>query len=198
MPDEFGGLDVGRILIPEGPALHAEDETEYLHMGGQIGKRKALVFPRIEVVELDTLEVTDQDVARPLALRQGVNIFPGLPIGSLEVAPGALLFNNEDARPEQVNKARPVIQLFHVLFVPGYGAAFDTENLEEIIVEALRLAFFVARGCPLTGKGCGSGAYFVPGQSHDVSLMAVRGSICQIDGTILIGENVTSEDPNFR
>ena len=171
VPDEFGGLDVSRILIPEGPALHAEDEAEHLDVGRQVRKCEGGCFTLVQIVKLKGLEVADQNVAGTLILRQGVEVFSGLVIGSVEVAAGAFLLNDKDARPEQVNEPRPVIQLFHVLFVPGYGATFDTENLEEIIVEALRLAFFVARGCPLAGKGCGSSAYFVPGQSHDVSLI---------------------------
>ena len=40
-------------------------------------------------------------------------------------------------------------------------------------VEALGLAFYVARGSPLGDKGFGSGAYFVPGQPHGTKLCAV-------------------------
>ena len=36
VPDEFGGLDVGRVLVAEGAALHAEDEAELLDVGGQV------------------------------------------------------------------------------------------------------------------------------------------------------------------
>ena len=81
-PDELRRLDVGRVLIPEPAALHAEDEAERLHAGGEIGQRKVRAFPRVEIVKLEGLEIADQDVARALVLGQGIEIVPGLPVGA--------------------------------------------------------------------------------------------------------------------
>ena len=39
-PDQLSGLDIRRVLIAEGSALHAEDETERLDMCGKIRQRK--------------------------------------------------------------------------------------------------------------------------------------------------------------
>ena len=35
-PDEFGRPDLGRVLVPELAALHAEDEAERFHVGSEI------------------------------------------------------------------------------------------------------------------------------------------------------------------
>ena len=66
--DQLGGFDVRRVLVAEGPALHAEDEAERLNMRGQVRKRENHNFPFVEVVKLEGLEVAHQDVARALAL----------------------------------------------------------------------------------------------------------------------------------
>ena len=39
--NQFGGLDVRRVLVAEGPALDAEDESELLHFGWQVRSGKA-------------------------------------------------------------------------------------------------------------------------------------------------------------
>ena len=75
-PDQLGGLDVGRVLVAEGPALHAEDETERLDMRGQVRKREGGDLALVEIVKLEGLEVTDQYVTRALALGQRVEILP--------------------------------------------------------------------------------------------------------------------------
>ena len=62
--DQFGSLDVGRILIAENPALHAEDETERLDMRVQVRKRESDDRAFVQIVQLEGLEVADQDVAR--------------------------------------------------------------------------------------------------------------------------------------
>ena len=160
---QFGGFDVGRVLVAEGAALHAEDEAELFDVGVQVGEGKGGGVAFVEVVQLEGLEIADQDVARALVLRQGVDVVPGLLVGAGEVAPGALLLDDQDAGPEQVDEARPVVQLGHMRFVARHGAAFDPEYLEEVVVEALRLAFFVGRLAPGVGEGGGAHANLVPG-----------------------------------
>ena len=170
--DQFGGLDVGRVLIVERAALHAEDEAELFDVGVQLGEGKGGGVSFVEVVQLEGLEVADQDVAGALVLRQGIDVGPGLLVGAGEVAPGAFLLDDQDAGPEQVDEPPAVIQLRHVRLIARDGAALDSEYPEEVVVEALRLALLVGRLPPLVGEGGGTDANLVPGQAHGVSLRA--------------------------
>ena len=114
-------------------------------------------------MKLEGLEIADQDVAGALVFGQGVNVVASLLVGAGEVAPGAFLLDDQDAGPEQVDEAAPVVQLRHVRLVARHGAAFDPEYLEEIVVEALRLAFFIGRLPPRFSEGGGAHANLVPG-----------------------------------
>ena len=167
-PDQFGGLDVDRVLIAEGPALHAENEAERLHVARQVHERESGLLPLVQIVKLEGLEVADQDAAGPVPLGQGVEILPGLPIGAGKIAPGALLLDDQDARPEQVDVAVRVVETLYVLFIARDGPALDPEYLKEVVVEALRLALLVGRVPPLLGEGGGAGANLVPRQAHSI------------------------------
>ena len=120
-------------------------------------------------MKLEGLEVARQDVAGAFVLRKRVEILPGLTVGAGEIAPGALLLDDQDARPEQVHEPRPVVQLAHMLLVARDGTALHPEDLEEVVVEALRLALLVGRVGPRVRKFCRPHANFVPGQPHAAS-----------------------------
>ena len=62
--DQLGGLDVRRILVAEGPALHAENEAEHLDMRGQVDQREGDGLPLVQIVKLEGLEGSDKDEAR--------------------------------------------------------------------------------------------------------------------------------------
>ena len=53
--DEFGGLDVGRILVTERPTLHTQDEAERLDMARQFRERERDGLPLVKIVELEGL-----------------------------------------------------------------------------------------------------------------------------------------------
>ena len=76
--DQLGSLDVGRVLVAERPALHAKNEAERLDIAGQIGEQEGGDLAFVEVVEFESLEVANQNVAGTLVLRQRVEIFPSL------------------------------------------------------------------------------------------------------------------------
>ena len=166
--DQFGGLDVGRVLVAEGPALHAQDKAERLHVGGQVHERESGLLPFVEIVKLEGLEVACQNVARPVLLGQGVEVFPGLTIGEGEIASGTLMLDDQDAGPEQINVTVRVVEPLYVLLVARDGSAPDPEYLEEVVIEALRLALLVGRVSPLLGEGGGAGANLVPRQAHQI------------------------------
>ncbi len=102
-------------------------------------------------MKLEGLEVTHQDVARALAFRQRVEIPSGLFVRFAEIAPRALLFDEQHPRPEQVDEARVVVEFGDVLLVAGDLTLAFSEDLEEVVVEALRLALLVRRVLPVLG-----------------------------------------------
>jgi len=55
-----------------------------------------------------------------------------------------------------------------MLLVAGYGTPADPKDLEERVVEALRLAFFVGRVAPIFGEAGSPRPNLIPGQSHRV------------------------------
>ncbi|MGQ4809602.1 hypothetical protein NKDENANG_03025 [Candidatus Entotheonellaceae bacterium PAL068K] len=171
----FGGLDVGRVLVAEGAALHAQDEAERFDMAGQVGEREGNGLTLVEIVQLKGLEVADQNVAGAVALGECVEIRPGLIVGAAKVAPGALLLDDQDTRPEQVDKAGAVVQFRHMRLVTRDSAAADPEYLEELVVEALRLALLIGRVPPFLGKTGGTGANLVPRQAHQAAPSEARG-----------------------
>ena len=69
LPDQLGGLDVRRVLIPKGAARNPEDETELLDVVRQLVEPEGHLVPLEKVVEFEVLEVADQDVTgRSLSL----------------------------------------------------------------------------------------------------------------------------------
>ena len=79
VPGEFGGLDVGGVLIAKGAAAHAQDEAESLDVGGQVGEGEDSALALVQIVKLEGLEIAHEDVAGPIPLGQGVEVFPACP-----------------------------------------------------------------------------------------------------------------------
>ena len=100
-------------------------------MGGQIPERELDLLPLVEIVKLEGLEVADQDVAGAFALWERVEILPGLIVGSGEIAAGALLLDDQDTRPEQVDEPRTIIELGDVLLVARYRARRLTPKISK-------------------------------------------------------------------
>ena len=173
-PDQLGGFDVRRVLVTEGPALHPEDEAERVNMRGQVREREGHNLPLVQIVKLEGLKVAHQDVARALAFRQRVEILPGLFASGLQVAPGALLFDEQHARPEQIDEPRAVVQLRDMRLVARDVPPPHPEHVEESIVEALRLSLLVGRVFPVFGESGGAGAHLVPRQVHQAAPPALR------------------------
>ena len=158
----FGRAHVDRVLIPEGAPLHAQDEAERFDVAGQVGQGEARLAALIAVEQRERLEVAQELIAGPGVFGQGVEIRPGLLARGVQAAAGALLFDQQHAGPEQVDVAVGVVEPFDVLFVARDRAPLHPEDLEEVVVEALRLALLVGRVPPLLGKGRGADAHLVP------------------------------------
>ena len=161
-PDDFGGLDVRRVLIAEGAALNTDDEAEVLHLLGEFRERKGDRLVLVEVRELECLEVADEEVARFVTLWERIEVLERLVAGSREVPPGALLLDEQDSGPEQIDEAVAVVELLDVRFIAGNATSTYVEDFEEFVVEALRVRLLVGSVLPFAREGGGPGAYLVP------------------------------------
>ena len=128
----------------------------------KLGKGEACLLTFIQIQKLETLEIACQDVPRPVALRNGIEIGHGLVSRGDQVSSGAFLLYEQYSRPEQIDETMLVVQHVYMLLVAGNGPSPNAEDVEEIVVEALRFALFVSSVLPVLGKPCGSRAYFVP------------------------------------
>ena len=103
-------------------------------------------------MKLKGLKITHQDVAGLVSFGQGVEVFARLSVGSSQIAALAFLLHEQDAGPEQVDVAVGIIQPPYVLLIARDGAALDAEDMEEIVIETLRLALFIRRAPPMRGR----------------------------------------------
>ena len=175
---QFRGLDVGRVLVAKGPPLHPDDESEVLHVSREIGEGEGHGGTLGEIVQLEGLEVADQNVPGPHVFRQRVEVLPRLAVRGLEVTARTLLLHDQDTRPEEVDEPEAVVELRDVLFVARHAAAAHAEDLEEVVVEALRLALLVCAVSPLIGERGGTDTDFVPRQSHQMEVASIGLKCC--------------------
>ena len=171
---QFRDLDVCGILVAKAPPLHSDDESEGLDLRGEIGKREGHRRALGKIVQLEGLEVADQDVPGPLVFRQRVEVLPRLAVRGIEVTACTLLLHDQDTRPEEVDEPEAVVELRDVLFVARHAAAAHAEDLEEVVVEALRFALLVRGIPPITGERGRADTDFVPRQSHQMEVASIR------------------------
>ena len=153
-PDQLRGLDVGGVLIAEGALLDAEDEAEVLHVRGKVLEAESDLCSLVEIVQLEGLEIADEDVAGTFPLLERIEVLSGLTVGFAEIAAGALLLDDQDARPEQVDEAGTVVELRYMLLIARHRPALHSEHAEEGVVEAVRFARLANRIAPFVGE-CG-------------------------------------------
>ena len=72
-------------------------------------------------MKLEGLEVAHEDAARAVALGKRIEILYVLSVRLAKITPGALLLDDQDARPEQVDEARAIVELGDMLLVACRG-----------------------------------------------------------------------------
>ena len=101
---QLGSFDVDRILVAERPALHPDDEPELLHVLRQVRECELGLLPLVAVKQLEGLEVAQQLKPGLVPFRQGVEVGARLDAGRLQVPTRALLLDQQDTGPEQVDE----------------------------------------------------------------------------------------------
>ena len=132
----------------------------------QVSEGEAGLLAFVPVEKLERLEVAEKLEAGALPVRQRVEVRAGLLTRGRQVAPGALLLDQQDAGPEQIDVAGGVVEPLDAFLVPRHVAAALAEDLEEVVVEALGLALLVRGVGPFTGEAGGPRADLVPRKPH--------------------------------
>ncbi len=76
--------------------------------------------------------------------------------GPLEVFAAALVLDEQNAAPQQVDEATLAVVLFDGGFKRSDAAALDPIDIEEVIPERLGLGILAGFVCPLLGEGEGA------------------------------------------
>ena len=166
----FGGLNVDRVLVAEGPLLDAEDETKGLYVLRKLVERESSDDVVFEVMQFEALEIADENVTGKLVLFQAGEVIKSLLLGAREVTPRALLLYEQYALPEKVDKAALVAEFLYRFLEAGDPATRDAEHLEEFVVEGLALATLIVSVLPLVGEACRACSDFVPTEAHLISI----------------------------
>ncbi len=133
-------------------------------MAGQVGEieAKRLRVVRFQIGQGEGLEVADEDVARDFRVLQPGQIADGLIPGLDHVGAGRLVLGQQDAGPEQVDAAVAGVRQLDPRLEGGAAATPVAEDLEQLVVEGLRLAPLVGLACPALGECGGARANLTP------------------------------------
>ncbi len=115
-----------------------------------------------------------RSVARELVLPQAGEVIERLLLGPSQALARALLFDQQDALPQQVNETALIAEPLDGFLEGGHPAAGDAEDVEEFVVKGLCLAPLVMRVAPVKGELFGSTPDFVPTQAHMVRKRQIR------------------------
>ena len=118
-------------------------------MFGHVFERAFVNALGAEVIKPEGGEVTGDDVARALGLGQPYEVAAGLRVGVINTAALALVFDDEQARDEAVNKANGTVELWDGLLVNGGGLRADAKALIEARPKELGIGVLMAGAPPL-------------------------------------------------
>ena len=133
----------------------------------QVFQRELDSFGGFKPVHPKAREVADDNDLRQIPLGQAGEIRECLSQRGVQVFATRLLFDQQHAGPEQIDKAVcsgfGAGQLFHGMLKGGDALVGDAEDFKEINPERLALAVFMGRVGPGAAEGERAGFDFVPG-----------------------------------
>jgi len=159
-------LDVDRVLVTKRSLLDAHDESKLQDVLREISQPDRFVPAFIQVVELERLEITQQKVPRQLCVLEPGKILQSLGLGRNEAPARALLLDQEQTLPEEINESALFAKQPDGFFEAGYATDRYAEHVKEVLVEELRLALFVPMSGPFVGKTRSTRSNLIPGKSH--------------------------------
>jgi len=170
----FGRTHVDRVLGPDFLGLITGDEAEQPDMLRQLGGQDLGFAVLFQIVEPDTLEIADHDVAWQFAILQAIEIVECLEMRLAQRLAARLVLGNHHPGPEAIDIAAGPIKLLDPLLERVDPRTVHTEHAEELVPETLRLAALVAGVFPVAGKASGAITDFIPGDRHGRGLQVLR------------------------
>jgi hypothetical protein len=132
--------------------------------------RQARSAFRFQVMQSDAGEVRDDDVPRNFFLasfaQEVMDIREGLRFSRTKVLASALVFDEEDAGPEEVDECEIAREFADGLLEARDGATTDPEGLEELVPESLLVGCLAPCARPVTGETDCVLSDLVPGNRH--------------------------------
>ena len=177
------GFEVDRVLVLELVLFVAGDERESVDVpvelsqgeldGGDaelVEEREVALVVGLQIVDGDAGEVGEDDVAGDFLLAtladEIADVAEGLGLRLAEVATEALVFDQQDAGPEEVDEAAVAGDLLDRLLKAGHELATQAEDLEELVPEGLLVGGLPRGARPFAGEADGVLADFVPTDGH--------------------------------
>lgn len=139
----LGGEHVDRVFLFEAAGLIAGDEAELAHVLLQILQRElGGDLAGFQVVQPETLEVADQQVARQLGVGKAMEIITRLRVCAVQILAARLVLDQQHALPQQVDVTVLAVEFLHLLLEVRHPPAADPEHIEKPVPERLRLGVF--------------------------------------------------------
>ena len=139
----LGGLDVDGVLRLDFLGLVARDEAEHADVLVQVFEGEfdgfAVFAARGKAVHSKARKVADDDDLWQIAFGQAGEVVERLLKGAVEVFAARLVFHQQHAGPEQIDKALRGAELFDVQLKGGHTLVGDAEDFEKINPEGLGL-----------------------------------------------------------
>ncbi|MFZ2631678.1 MAG: hypothetical protein WA081_15295 [Desulfosalsimonadaceae bacterium] len=158
----LGGLDIDRVLLPDGVGLVSGDKAEKLHLFVQVFQFKIVLGVVFQIVKTEPGEVGNNDVLGQVPLFQAGEIIEGLLMGAVKILAPGFVLDEQHSFPEQINIPVTAVDFLHALFKTSHTAAADAEYMKKLVPESFGLGVFGGHIGPGTGEGQGAGFDFIP------------------------------------
>jgi hypothetical protein len=123
----------------------------------------------------ETIEIAG-GLAGAAGVEQAADVFHALGVGLGEVGPGALVFAEHLAGPEDVDGAPGAGEFADGFLEAGDGAAVEAEDVEELVPEGLAFSRLARLVLPVRPEADGAVFDFVPGKRHGEWGVGVAGT----------------------
>ena len=177
------GFDVDRVLVGEFVLLVARNEGETVDAFVELGQREfdrrdtatgkewqVFLFVGLKVMKCDACEIGNDDVTRnfvePAFVDKPLDVVESLRLRSSKVFTEALVFDEENAGPKEINRAVVAGDFLNTFLEMRNEAALKPERLEEFVPERLFFSGFTLFARPAIGKLNRAMADFVPRKWH--------------------------------
>lgn len=140
-----------------------------------VEQRQVALFLRLQIVNGDARKVGDDDVARDFVAAAGIGgefaeVLKRLRLSLAQIFAERFVFDEHDARPEEVNAPVVAGDFLDGFLEAGDDATFDAEDLKEFVPESLFLRTLAFDAGPIARKFDRVVPDFVPGNRHGCSL----------------------------